>query len=77
MNPKKLGTIDNHDQEPWKLPLPQFIEHLYLKNFGRKEPEVVLSIEDKIRITEEKKAQKREEKLRRKAAASAADVASE
>ena len=23
MNPKKLGKLDNHDQEPWKLPLPQ------------------------------------------------------
>ena len=22
LNPKKLGKIDNHDQEPWKLPLP-------------------------------------------------------
>ena len=21
MNPKKLGKIDNHDQEPWKMPL--------------------------------------------------------
>ena len=25
LNPKKLGKIDNHDQELWKLPLPQFI----------------------------------------------------
>ena len=25
MNPKKLGKLDNHKQEPWKLPLPQFI----------------------------------------------------
>jgi hypothetical protein len=24
MNPKKLGKLDNHRQEPWKLPLPQF-----------------------------------------------------
>jgi hypothetical protein len=29
MNPKQLGKIDNHKQEPWKLPLPQFIEKLY------------------------------------------------
>ena len=26
MNPKKLGKLDNHDQEPWKLPIGQFIE---------------------------------------------------
>jgi hypothetical protein len=35
MNPKKLGKIDNHKQEPWKLPLPQFIERLYFKRFKR------------------------------------------
>jgi hypothetical protein len=34
MNPEKLGELANHDHEPWKAPLPQFIEHLYL-NFGR------------------------------------------
>ena len=33
MNPKKLGKLDNHKQEPWKLPLPQFIEKCYLKSF--------------------------------------------
>lgn len=31
LNPGKLGKIDNHRQEPWKLPLPEFIEHLYSK----------------------------------------------
>lgn len=45
LNPKKLGSIDNHDQEPWKLALPQFIEQLYLKRFGRARPEIVVSIE--------------------------------
>lgn len=25
MNPKKLGKLDNDKQEPWKLPLPQFM----------------------------------------------------
>ena len=38
MNPAKLGKIDNHKQEPWKAPLPQFIEELYLKRFGRTAP---------------------------------------
>lgn len=23
LNPKKLGKMDNHDQEPWKMPLRQ------------------------------------------------------
>ena len=38
MNPKKLGKLDNHRQEPWKLPLPQFIAHLYAKRFGKERP---------------------------------------
>ena len=38
MNPKKLGKLDNHRQEPWKAPLPQFIEDLYFKRFGRRKP---------------------------------------
>ena len=41
MNPAKLGKIDNHKQEPWKLPLPQFIEELYFKRFGKTSPEAV------------------------------------
>jgi len=36
MNPTKLGKLDNHRQEPWKLPLPEFIEALYEKRFGRR-----------------------------------------
>jgi len=44
MNPKKLGKLDNHKQEPWKLPLPQFIEKLYLKSFKRPRPEKIVSL---------------------------------
>jgi hypothetical protein len=40
MNPKKLGKLDNHRQEPWKQPLPAFIEHLYFKRFGQRRPDV-------------------------------------
>jgi hypothetical protein len=36
LNPKKLGKIDNHKQEQWKMPLRQYIEHLYGKRFGEK-----------------------------------------
>lgn len=46
LNPKKLGKIDNHKQEPWKAPLPQFIEHLYRRRFKRDAPANVRSIED-------------------------------
>ena len=52
LNPKKLGKLDNHRQEPWKLPLPAFIEQLYRKRFGKDRPDVVLSLED---VREKKK----------------------
>lgn len=63
MNPNKLGKLDNHDREPWKVPLPQFIERLYLERFGRERPELVLSIEDRLRTMAAKKAEKRARKL--------------
>lgn len=44
MNPKKLGKIDNHKQEPWKAPLPEFIEHLYFKRFKRERPAQIVSL---------------------------------
>ena len=64
MNPSKLGKLDNHDQEPWKMPLRQHIEHLYFKRFGRERPDVVLSVEQKIRLDEAKKARRREAKIK-------------
>ena len=60
MNPKKLGKIDNHDQEPWKMPMRQYIEHLYYKRFGKERPDTVMSIEEKIRRDQQKKAKRRE-----------------
>jgi len=59
MNPRNLGKLDNHDQEPWKLPLKRYIEHLYFKRFGRERPDVVLSVEELARRAEEKKAARR------------------
>ena|SRR6266571_3444130 len=63
MNPRKLGKLDNHDQEPWKAPLPQFIEHLYFKRFRRQRPEVVMSIEARARLQQAQKSARREAKL--------------
>jgi hypothetical protein len=59
MNPRKLGKLANHKQEPWKAPLPVFIEHLYRKRFGKARPDRVLSIEDRIQEIVEKKAARR------------------
>lgn len=69
-NSDKLGKLDNHKQEPWKTPLPQFIEDIYFKRFKREEPLIVKSIrqllaEEKLKKEKQKKAkvQKRKAKL--------------
>ncbi len=41
MNPKKFGSLANHKQEPWKAPLPEFIEDIYFKRFKKDKPDVV------------------------------------
>jgi hypothetical protein len=55
LNPKKLAGIDNHHQEPWKVPLHQFIEQLYLERFGRDRPEHVVSLEEHARLAAQKR----------------------
>ena len=62
LNPKKLGKLANQDQEPWKMPLQQFIEHLYRKRFRRDLPELVMSIEEKVEMDGRKKLARREKK---------------
>ena len=46
MNSKKLGKLDSHRQERWKLPLPEYIATLYRKRFGKERPEPLRSIEE-------------------------------
>lgn len=60
-DPRNLGKLNNHKQEPWKTPLPQHIETLYLKRFNREEPLCVKTIaellkEDEVKRVERKKA---------------------
>jgi hypothetical protein len=62
MNPKKFGGLDNHRQEPWKAPLPIFIESLYFKRFGKERPDVVRTIEEILLAQRAKKQAKREAK---------------
>jgi hypothetical protein len=59
MNPRKLGSLANHDQEPWKAPLPVFIERLYQRRFRKAKPDRVLSIEDRVGEIAAKKAKRR------------------
>jgi hypothetical protein len=46
MNPRRFGGLANHGQEPWKSPLPVFIQDLYFKRFGRESPQEVVRIEE-------------------------------
>ena len=63
MNPRKFGSLANHQQEQWKAPLPEFIESLYFKRFGKERPDRILSIE---KIVAEKKQKKEKCKSRKK-----------
>jgi len=65
MNPKKLGGLANHRQELWKMPLPEFIEHLYFKRFAKPAPERVIAIEQHFHEIEAKKGARRAARLAR------------
>jgi hypothetical protein len=65
MNPRKLGSLDNHKQERWKAPLPVFIEECYRRCFGKAQPDRVISVEDRAREIAAKKAEKRKRRAGR------------
>ena len=71
MNPKRFGSLANHDQQPWKLPLTQFIESLYEKRFGKLRPDTVRSIED---MASEHAAKRAAKKAAKEAADGVADL---
>ena len=73
LNPDKLGKIDNHRQEVWKTPLPQFIEDIYFK---REEPETVKPLKQIMAEMEVKKKQqkaKKEERRKQRALSSGSE----
>ena len=59
VNPIKLGKLDNHKQESWKMPLREYIEHLYLKRFGKSSPDNITSVEERLRLGQQKKETRR------------------
>ena len=62
LNPKKFSNLANTKQEPWKIPLPEYIEELSSKHFKKSRPENVRSIEQMVRDHHKKKL---ERKMRR------------
>jgi fructose-1,6-bisphosphatase len=63
LNLKKFGSLVNTKQEQWKLPLPQFIEKIYLRHFKKERPDNVRSIEQMVKDYNRKKKGR---KLRKK-----------
>jgi hypothetical protein len=59
LNPRKFGKFTNEKQEPWKKPLPEFIEEIYFKRFGKSQPDVVRSIEQLVQDWRERKAERK------------------
>ena len=66
LNPKKFGSLANTKQEPWKLPLPAFIEELYFKHFKKNQPDNVRSIEQMFKDYNKKKEERRDRRLKEK-----------
>ncbi|MGH8071085.1 MAG: hypothetical protein ACRERE_38800 [Candidatus Entotheonellia bacterium] len=58
LNPRKFGSLANARQEPWKLPLPEFITECYRRRFGRSAPEQVRSLEEVVRAAEKRRQEK-------------------
>lgn len=67
LNPYKLGKIDNHKQETWKSPLPQFIEEIYFKRFKKEMPDEVKPLEQIIKERKIKDEKAKKEKQKRRA----------
>ena len=62
LNPDKLGKIDNHKQEPWKAPLKEFIEDIYLKQFKKSEPDNIRSLKQILEDERIKKLNRKQNK---------------
>ena len=59
LNAKKFGSLANTKQEPWKAPLPEFIEQLCFKDFKKNRPDNVRSTEQMFGDANRKKGERR------------------
>ena len=62
LNPKKFGSLANHRQEPWKAPLPVFIEDLYAKRFGKPLPDDIRPLEKIVAERAKRQAERKDAK---------------
>jgi len=63
LNPKKFGSLGNAKQQPWKLPLPDFIEEIYFKRFRKSTPDNIRSIEQIVKEKEKKNTERKALKI--------------
>lgn len=64
--PDSLRKIDNHKQELWKAPFPDYIESLYEKRFKRTHPLIVKSLKQQLLDYNLQKEKQKKEKARRR-----------
>ena len=61
LNPNKLGNLKDDKQQPWKAPLPEIIETIYFRHYGKKEPDVLRPpLKELLAAVEAKKRQQKE-----------------
>ena len=66
MNPRTFGKLANPKQEPWKEPLPNFIETLYYKKHLMPRPVEVQTIEQLFKHHAQQKANRKKRKLEKR-----------
>lgn len=63
LSPKRFSKYADTKDQPWKKPLPEFIENLYEEQFGKRRPDEVISVEEMAKRHLEKRAAKKAAKL--------------
>ena len=58
----QFGSLANTKQEPWKLPLPEYIEELYFEHFKKNRPENVRPSDQLVSDDNRKKAERKAQK---------------
>lgn len=69
MNPKRFSSQTKKENETWKLPLPEFIEALYEKKYGKRSPDIVKTMEELAAEHLARRAAKKEMKAKLQSAA--------
>jgi len=66
LSPKKFGRYADRQNEPWKLPLSEFIVFLYERQFKKTEPEEVFTMEQLAAKHVANRAERKVEKAERR-----------